>query len=138
MHKKPMVIAETAAEYLPSGQGGASELDIKSAWWKQVGKHKLGNGQNCRWMGMCGNGGKGREREQRGRGECESDTVNNRWQIAYLYAITWTQASESTCAIITCPHLVHSDQSSVPYKPSACTRRSHVGNVNAAPMITSS
>lgn len=35
-HRKPMVIAETASEYLPDVKGGASELDIKTAWWKQV------------------------------------------------------------------------------------------------------
>lgn len=33
---KPMVIAETASEYLPDVKDGASELDIKTAWWKQV------------------------------------------------------------------------------------------------------
>lgn len=36
VHKKPLVVAETAAMYLPSVVDGSSELEIKSAWWKQV------------------------------------------------------------------------------------------------------
>jgi hypothetical protein len=34
-HDKPMAIVETGALYIPEG-GGASELDLKSAWWDQV------------------------------------------------------------------------------------------------------
>lgn len=36
VHKKPLVLAETAAMWLPDIEDGASELDIKSAWWQQV------------------------------------------------------------------------------------------------------
>lgn len=36
VHNKPMMVPETAALYNPNYIGGASEIDIKSAWWKQV------------------------------------------------------------------------------------------------------
>lgn len=35
LHHKPIAIPETAAIYTPS-RGGADELDIKQAWWRQV------------------------------------------------------------------------------------------------------
>ena len=36
VHNKPFIITETSSEYLPSGSGGTSDLEIKQVWWEQV------------------------------------------------------------------------------------------------------
>lgn len=36
-HNKPMLITETSALYIPSISDGNTNLEIKEAWWTQVG-----------------------------------------------------------------------------------------------------